>query len=400
MPTPLSPILEAFLAGGTTDLELADEHLAAGRPKDAIAIYSAAFYESVEPERAAAYAARCCLEMRVPHEALVWGRWVAERQRDLGNMLMAAAYCQLDDYAAASDVASGCDPNALEAVGLGREYAIIIEVASHSHQDRPAEARAVLVAALRRDADMPDLWAQLAIVTAADGLVPRSVLECIPTDNALSVFAWLGRGNPVGAERILDAMWSEQPGSRLLLAVAADCAPRTPIDRAMEWSTRMRTVGLNSLCPLRTLASGDEFPALERVQAAVIVHVGFQDSDAAELLQLACGAVATDEVETALTIVAEMDMELLETAVNGVVSDLPQTLVAARYLHAGGAPDGALAVVAHGLQLVDADPVWTDLAAAAAFSEYFEAALVNELVAGFIAVGEAELATRLRTLCP
>ena len=393
--TALNPLLEAFLAGGTTDLELADRYMEEQRPKDAIAIYSTAFYEGVDRERAAAWAARCCLELRVPHEALAWARWLVERDEALGSMLMAAAFCQLGDFEAATDAAEGWEPDVLDRVGLGAEQSHLLAASAHLRRSDFAAAREVILAGLAEDPLHPDLWAFVAVIAAREGVISDAVVAAVPAESLLSVVAWLRHGSPVGAERVLDAMWSQSPGSTALLAAAAECAPYAPVDRATEWATRMRTVGLVSLCPLRRKAGTPEVGALERVQAAMLVHAAFGDADAAELLQDACGALGVADVETALTVVADLDVDLLEAALNGVAVDLPQCLAAARFLIAGEAVDGALALTAHGLELAAADPVWTEVATNKVIREQLGADGVAVLVAGFASCGADGLAARL-----
>ena len=198
---------------------------------------------------------------------------------------------------------------------------------------------------------------------------------------------------------VLEAVWSARPGDKVVLGAAAQIVPNAAMDRAVVWSQRMRTIGLISVCPLRTKARSDEYPALDRVQAAVVVSAAFADDDAGDLIRTACSGLAADEVATGLTIVAEMAPDRLEDAVNGVAHDVPQTLAAARFLYDGGVLDGALAVTAHALQLADADPLWTEVKTTDALRSALGSPVAAELAAGFAAVDATDLAARLQAIC-
>ena len=401
MATQLDPVLVAFLAGDdvATDLDQADEYLAAGRPKDAMAILSVAFYEDVDRFRAASCAARACLELRVPHESLVWARWVRGVDDELGRMLMAVAFCQLGRYEEAGAVAEGCAPERLEEVGLHASYGMLVQAVSATAVGNLGAAEAMLLNAIEAGSADPSLWAQLGIVVGRQGVVSIPVQQVVERSDVLSAVSWMGHGDAIGAELVLDALWSARPGDKVLLAVAAELAPRAPIDRAVEWSQRMRTIGLVHLCPVRSIAASESFPALERVQAAVVVAAAFGDDDGGALVRAACSGLVVEEIPTALTVVADMAMDLLEDAVNGAAQGVPESLAAARFLYDGEAVEGALAVVAHALQIAEDDPVWTPIKLAGALRSAFDPAQLDALAAGFESVGAREQAACIRALC-
>lgn len=397
----LAPVLVAFLAGdpSDTDVDLAYQHLEQGRPKEAMAILSVAFYEDVDRVRAAAGAARACLELRAPHEALVWARWLRDSNDELGRMLMAVAFCQLADYEGVAAVGDECDPAVLAQVGMPVEYGLLVHAVSKQGRGDLVGAESTLLEALRANGRDPSLWAVLGRVVEAQGVVHAAVLDAVRQGETLSALAWLGQGSAIGGEAVLEAMWSAQPGDRVVLGAAAQIVPQAPLDRAMVWSQRVRTIGLESICPLRAKAESAAFPAVERVQAAVVVSAAYEDADAGELIRCACSGLGVDDVVTGLTIVADMAPDALEEAINGVAHDVPHALIAARFLYDGGAVDGALAVTAHALQLADADPVWTPAKTTSALQSVLGIPMAADLAAGFAAVDAGELAARLEAAC-
>lgn len=390
-----NPLLLVLLDSVETDLDRADELMAAGRPKDAIAIYSAAFYEGVDRPRAAAWAARCCLELRNSHEAKAWALWLEEQDRDLGRVLGAVAAAQLHDSERVAALAEGCDPTVLERVGYGWEIGAILSAAGCLERQQPDEAVALLADAIETNSEHPDLWVYLTIAIAASRVVPDRVVDVI-LRNPVVALAWMQSGDPQGADALLEAVWAREPGNRVVLAIASEIAPRIPLDRAVVWSGRLRIAGLAERCPLRAIAMEDGASPFERVQAAVVTKSAFGDEDAGDLVRAACAVLEAEQVYDGLTVVAELAIDLLDNALDAVCHSCDTSLVAAKFLFDGTAVDGAVAVAAHALQCADRDPMWGPQRTETAIQEILGVDVANAIADACKSMGMPAVGDRIR----
>ena len=76
------------------------------------------------------------------------------------------------------------------------------------------------------------------------------------------------------ADRVLEACLEHRPADNLpVLATAATLARRLPLERALQWSSRLRACGLDSSCPLVFIATDSQRGTVERARA---VGAGFK----------------------------------------------------------------------------------------------------------------------------
>ncbi len=76
------------------------------------------------------------------------------------------------------------------------------------------------------------------------------------------------------ADRVLEACFESRPGDVLpVLATAATLARRLPLERALQWSARLRACGLDASCPLLFIATDPQRSPVERARA---VAAGFK----------------------------------------------------------------------------------------------------------------------------
>jgi hypothetical protein len=327
------------------DLDDADRLVELGRHKEALAVYAVAVIENVDRVRAAAWAARCCLELRTPHEALAWADWLAAHDAELGQLLQAAAYCQLQDYAKVVATASNLDPVGLARVGLGAENGVVVLAAAHLASGQYDDAERVLVAALSQYAHVADIWTFLSTVMAEQQHVALEVLAAFWND-PLRVTAFLRAGDVRGADVLLEAAWENQPTSSVVLAGASEIAPELDLERAVIWSARLREAGMIALCPLVRVARRTQRPEIDRIQAAIAVHMVFEDAMAEELIVAVCSTTSVSEIPIVLTVVADLAMDFLEVAVQAASHDPESTVTVAAFLLRGGAEDGAIYLLA------------------------------------------------------
>ena len=124
-------------------------------------------------------------------------------------------------------------------------------------RDRPVRARGVgrVRAAVRRDR----LRSR-----------PRCVAH-VPDDRTFEVITALRSSAPEGVDRIAELIWDRNPGDARVLALVPRFASKLESVRAMEWSARMRGVGMGRTCPLLARAEDER---VERDRAGARVRAG------------------------------------------------------------------------------------------------------------------------------
>ena len=146
---------------------------------------------------------------------------------------------------------------------------------------------------------------QVATVLSADGSGIGEVVALFPAASVRGlVLAATGVADPL-ADEVYEALWRRDPAP-MVLAGAARLAPRLPVIRAMEWSSRLRQFGLARACPLLALAGDAAREPRDRVLAAAIALELFSDGDALPLLEQALAAVPDSETGRVLAELQEL----------------------------------------------------------------------------------------------
>jgi glycosyltransferase involved in cell wall biosynthesis len=141
------------------------------------------------------------------------------------------------------------------------------------------EAAAELVAALTTEPLNDGAWALLlarcnrwpAALDQATRLVPESGLKLLAS--------WLVRTRADAAAAVTETLWSQYPGSPVVLALAGKIAPALGIEAAATWSVRLRAAGLAARCPLRAIVDDPTLPDVLRLQAAYLGTELFGDPE-------------------------------------------------------------------------------------------------------------------------
>lgn len=115
------------------------------------------------------------------------------------------------------------------------------------------------------------------------GLSLGAIQERMPSDKQELVYAQTLQLHPVSSNRLLEAMYWQDPSSPKTLASASLVARHLSMDEKLKWSARLREAGLSVGCPLRHLAANDGAPAEERLRAAQLAYSHFADEDMAQL---------------------------------------------------------------------------------------------------------------------
>jgi GT2 family glycosyltransferase/tetratricopeptide (TPR) repeat protein len=139
---------------------------------------------------------------------------------------------------------------------------------------RSGEAADALLSVL---ADRGVLDSHLGIVVEYLDRAGRSLEDlalALPSDQLPQFLAQVLQLREDAADRVLEACLEHRPADTLaVLATAATLARRLPLERALQWSDRLRACGLDSSCPLVFLATDGQRSTVERARA---VAAGFK----------------------------------------------------------------------------------------------------------------------------
>ena len=311
---------------------------------------------------AAAFVAGLLLGSNRPWEVDAWAEIVRENatRPDLGDFLDAAARLQLDDHEGARAVLARVEdptdrwfPCSVTAARLARAHIAYLD-------GEVEAARAEVLAAFELDRFAPEVWDAFARLCADTDFDPSEVVDFIPDDRTFEVITALRNSAPEGVDRIAEMIWARNPGDARVLALVPRFASKLESVRAMEWSARMRGIGMGRTCPLLARAEDERVDALERVRACALAHAAFGDRRARELIELAVPALPDDDVVPAVVEVLTVAAALADSVVAGGATTPVRALGIATALFERGAPHEAYAVLVHGLSLEAAEYLTTE----------------------------------------
>ena len=255
---------------GCEEFDRARELLVEFRDEEAIDFFELASGRSTDAAvraSAAAFVAGLLLSSGRPWEVEAWAEIVRENadRPDLGDFLEAAARLQLDDREGArallERVDDPTDPWFPCSVTVAR-----IAGAHVAYLDGDVEAaRAEVLATFEIDRYAPEVWDAFARLCADTDFDPTEAIAYVPDDRTFEVVAALRNSEPEGVDRIAELIWARNPGDARVLA-SSRFASKLDNIRAMEWSARMRRIGMGRTCPLLDRSDDRTVEAMERVR--------------------------------------------------------------------------------------------------------------------------------------
>jgi hypothetical protein len=350
---------------GCDEFDQARRLLTEFRDDEALDYFELASGRATDPAvraSAAAFVAGLLLGSHRPWEVEAWADIVRENSTrpDLGDFLEAAARLQLDDVEGARKVLDRVEdptdpwfPCSVTAARIARAHVAYLD-------GDVDEARAEVLTAFEADRFAPEVWDAFARLCAETDFDPTEVVGQVPDDRTFEVITALRSSAPEGVDRIVELIWARNPGDARVLALVPRFASKLESVRAMEWSGRMRSVGMGRTCPLLARAEDDRVAAIERVRACVFAHAAFGDRRARELLEQAVPALPDDDVVEAVLEVWTVASALTDSAVSAGATTPIRALAIATALFERGAPREAYAVLTHGLALEAAEYLTTE----------------------------------------
>lgn len=382
------------------DLRVGTEELEAGRPAVALERFALAADGAAEPHErlaAVAFAADVNLTLGRPYEAIAW----AERLRaesatsDEADLLEGAAWVALGDGDQAvrrlaavrrPDTRHKTYPQAVIHQLRCEAYGLVGDV------DR---ASVEAITALSDDWRLPEVWRALVNLASEHEVDLAAPVAAIPDDELLQVLAWLVDAPALGVDRLAEALWQRTPDDRRLLALMTSVGNRLPLERAVEWSARLRTAGLARECSVLGRAAREDLAAGERIRAAAVAASAFGDERSVPLLEAATALLPDDQVRVVLSELLEIGTDdLVDAFVVTAASSAGRSLALATELVGRGAEAPARALARHGVELTTGQPD----ALRAAVADALTGAERDQLAAALRGAGATDVATALQAV--
>lgn len=117
------------------------------------------------------------------------------------------------------------------------------------------------------------------------------------------------------AEGVADLLWPSQGIDPRVVAFVGALARRLPVARALEWSARFRSAGLDDRCPLATIAGDDTGEPMERLKACAVMGASFDDPRAVDLIGTIGRRVPDQQLVDALLLLDALHPQLLPSFV-------------------------------------------------------------------------------------
>lgn len=335
--------------GGGVDLHariaLARALISAGQQEEAVGHLTEVRWATKDSEllrHAFRTGAEALLVLRRPDEALSWTAELRRHSRSsaMPDYLEGLAHGQAGDLERALQLLNQV------------EHATDEELSLAQHVPAVQRGRLLLEAGRWREA-ADELWA-----VASAGRLPAAswpgmleahwrgdvLLERVAAVLPADVVPLLGRLLSAPAEAVdllLELLWERWGNDARLLAAAVQLGSQLSLERAVEWSVRLRANGLVHECTLASLARSPAAPPLERLRACAVLHEAVADPRGVAALEAAVAAVPTRELRSALLVLDELSPRLLGSFVELAADDRARTTALAAALSSLGAVEQA-----------------------------------------------------------
>ncbi len=176
---------------------------------------------------------------------------------------------------------------------------------------RVTEAADELVALVEDAPEVSNLSAALKVL-AASGRAPEDLLAVLPESRLERLAAALILVPPVVADPMAEALFRRFGPRPQILAAAIRFAPYAATDRALEWSARLRAIGMTEPCPLVAQAGLEVLEVGARIRAALTAHAAFGDPRGEPLALALAPGLHLAQIEAVVAEVALLDPPLVE----------------------------------------------------------------------------------------
>jgi GT2 family glycosyltransferase/tetratricopeptide (TPR) repeat protein len=229
--------------------------------------------------------------------------------------------------------------------------------------ERFSEAADEFAEVAKEDASDEPIWALVAESFHKTDRDLHTVLQTISPAKINSIFAQIVTASPEAADRLLDALYDDAERRPNVLALAIRIAPNLPAARCLEWSARLRAVGMGDHCPLIARANGRDTEPVEALRCAALAHVTFGDDRALQCIEIVSAMLPLDDFDEAVVMMDGIQPALLGALILAASNTAERCFGIAQKLRELGAEDQAVAVVLHGRSLPSGGSIALDAAA-------------------------------------
>ncbi len=147
-------------------------------------------------------------------------------------------------------------------------------------------------------------------VFAATGKSFEDLVSVMPENRLDKLAAALLLVPPVLADPAAEALFRRFGAKPQILAAAIRFAPMVAASRALEWSARLRSIGMAEPCPLIAQARIDLLDVHARLRAAWTAHAAFGDERGAALARQLAPGLHEDQLASVMAEVSVLDPDL------------------------------------------------------------------------------------------
>lgn len=214
--------------------------------------------------------------------------------------------------------------------------------------ERWDEAADILAPEVTKDAHDEPVWSLFVTCFWKAGRDFGQVFNELDRNHINAVFGQLATVEPEAADAVLEALWPKEECRANVLALAIRVAPALSVDRALDWSVRLREHGLEEQCPLIDIGFNSQRRVAERLRASAVAFTAFNDDRAVDCIRQAAQRLMPESFATALAETSAIAPQLLEPLVLATATNPPRCLAMGKALFELGAADEGVAVVLHG----------------------------------------------------
>jgi len=296
--------------------------------------------------------AQTALALRRPHDALDWANELGKASdiQDNSRYFRGMAYIELGDWDEAVATLEGLQDMSDDDGIVFPQWTVDVKLASaYASLERWEEAATTIEPAAIEEANDEAIWALVAEAFWRSGRDIRHLFAKTPPKQLNAALAQLSQAPAEAADYALEGLWTLVGLRNNVLALAIRTAPQLAVERALEWSARLRDVDLGEHCPLVAQGFNTELAADRRLVPAAIAYQVFDDPRALSGLRITASSWPKNDFILGLSLLNELCPALLGPFIESATTDAERGLALARALHDLGADDEAVAVLHHGL---------------------------------------------------
>ena len=168
-------------------------------------------------------------------------------------------------------------------------------------------------------------WAELVESQWRAKLPLEDLVAVLPERRLVEALGRISNADPAAADAFAEVLWATDASRTHVLALAGHIGGRLELDRAMEWSARLRSQGLAARCTVAAIAQNPQRPGGERLRACAVLSGGFHDVRGAEALPSAAAALPVQEFRRALHDLDQLAPSLLPLFVRSAATTSPRS---------------------------------------------------------------------------